>query len=488
VSQRYAETGLQRMRTGRALGKVFRQQKADRALGRPRDLWGFTDTPGADLLQLSVKPVRMVDLALWFGRRTPVEDLDGLLTWFREAFHPDSLDLIGTVILDEAEGEYEQVPFADARVTDAEVAEQLGAVPQAHGLPGNMEAIVPSLERRIGSSGFQLPPGLVLRVLASWLRGDIVVLVGEPGTGKTKFASLLGKAMQTYLELQPAVSVAIRADFDEAEFIGYERLGGGQQLRPFARDILDTDRPLDAYYAVLEEFNLATVETYLSSVLVAIQEAQRLVQLPSGEYRSLPVDTFILATCNSYIDDPETRTRVSAPAKRRAAVITMPNVLAARYADDGEEAVVDLAVQLIGTEQTQVKERADGGLASMFDPIRAAALDTVSSKDDLSTEARSGLRAIATALLDTPEGRSWFTMGLLRDLALAIAYAGRSSEAELIALSDAVADKIVPQLRGPHERADRLWAAVADLPGSQQIERLLDRMKQGPPEELLPLL
>jgi MoxR-like ATPase len=92
--------------------------------------------------------------------------------------------------------------------------------------------------------GYQLAEGLVRRVLTAWLRGDRVILVGQPGTGKTLFAGLLGRAMEAELGLEAPLLIPIRADFDEAEFIGYERLDGTPQLREFATAVLRTQTPL----------------------------------------------------------------------------------------------------------------------------------------------------------------------------------------------------------------------------------------------------
>lgn len=62
---------------------------------------------------------------------------------------------------------------------------------------------------------------------------------------------------------------------DEAELIGYERLDGTVHLQDFAREVLLNDAPLEARVVIFEEFNLASVETYLSAVLVATQERER---------------------------------------------------------------------------------------------------------------------------------------------------------------------------------------------------------------------
>ncbi|MGA5818563.1 AAA family ATPase [Kitasatospora sp. NPDC094028] len=542
VNERYPDTSLQRMRTdGVKWGKIFRQQKADKDSGRADDLWSLTETPGADLLAKPCKPVRMIDLAIWFGRHRDVSDLDELMAWYHEEFRPEVLDLPGTILLDSGvTAEYTAFPPVDRPVTDAELAAAFadteraatqtefaldadddddtatdtdadtdesdsidetdrtdqtdrtgepGETQQAGLIPASLDTIVAELDSRIAESGFTTPTNLVRRVLTAWLRGDMVVLIGQPGTGKTTFASNLATAMSAYLKLPSPVLIPIRSDFDEAEFIGYQQLDGTAQLREFATEVLNTGRPLDARVVILEEFNLATIESYLASVLIAAQEPKRRIRLPDGTHRALPVDAFILATCNSYLDEPETRTRISAPAKRRATVITMPNVLADRFEAGGEDAIVPLALDRIRDERERVQRRVDDGLASMFDQIRLARLATVETPDSLSPQTRSALTGICAAVLGSPEGRSWFTMGLLRDLALAVGYADRDDEeSELGALVDAVADKLVPQLRGPHARADELAAAVAGLTGAEHVVRLLDRMKDGAPEELLPLL
>lgn len=489
VNKDYPGSTLQRMRTGLyGKGKVFFQRKKDRSVGRDQDEWGLTATPGADLKSQKYEPVKIMDLALWFGRREEVSDIHELLDWFHETFKPDVLDLVGTALIDGVPEDYKAYAFDDQPVADGEIATELGGAQQAATLPSGFDVIVSEMETRLRKSNFRLHPGMVRRVLTAWLRGDMVILVGQPGTGKTAFASRLGEGMSDYLQLPPPLVVPITADFDEAEFIGYQQLDGQPQLRDFAREVLETERPLDAHVVILEEFNLATIESYLATVLIATQEASRQIRLPGGEQRTLPVDAFILATCNSYLDEPETRTRISAPAKRRATIITMPNLLAEQFDAEGSNIIVDLAIEQIEIERQRIQQRADAGLASMFDPVRAEALATVTDAESLSTEVRSALVDVASTILESPEGRSWFTMGLLRDLALAVAFAERTPDTELSALVDAVTDKLVPQLRGPHERATQLLGAIEGLPGVKHAERLLDRMKDGPPEELLPLL
>lgn len=494
---KYPGGGLQRQRNHLAnQGLVLVQHKA---VGKGRDRWSLTRHAGAELRERNQGSVRLIDLAIWFGRNVDVDALDPaitggvtdgaelLLRWFKHEFEPMRGDLIGTIYEDGVPANVSGTDFADT-VVDEGTYELLGSLPPAPVVSMTFPDLVSAVETYLNDERYELPEGLVRRVLTAWMRGDIVVLVGQPGTGKSLFANLIGRAMENLLDLDAPLVVPIRADFDEAEFIGYERLDGSPEFRDFTTGVLRTDDPLEARVVILEEFNLAAIETYLSSVLVASQDKERLVRLPAGEQAQLPIDTFIIATCNSYRDEPETRTRVSAPTKRRSTVITMPNVLGDRFDKDPDNAVLQLAINLISSERGRVERRGTRSAAAQFDGIRLSHLQTVTSLTDLSSEVRESLQLVTTAILDTSAGRSWFTLGLLRDVALNIAQAERSAGAELEALGYAVADKLVHQLRGSFADVEDLRNAYASLPNADEIDRLLDRMMDGPSDELLPLL
>lgn len=492
---KYPGGGLQRQRNHLMnQGLVFEQNKVPNG----RDTWALRPQAGAELVA-KTHALSLVDLALWFGRDVdtdtvppitgggPDQPLDRLTAWFISEFVPQVGDLMGTLYTLDLPAGAQAASFDDAPI-DAGTYELLGSLPPAPVVDGTLGDLVDALEARLASAGYVLPPGLVRRVLTAWMRGDIVILVGQPGTGKSLFANLLGRAMEAQLNLDAPLVVPIRADFDEAEFIGYERLDGSPEFREFTSTVLQTAEPLESRVVILEEFNLAAIETYLSSVLVAAQDQERLIRLPAGGQAQLPVDTFLIATCNSYRDEPETRTRVSAPTKRRATTITMPNVLGDRYDVDPDTAVLDLALDLIISERERIRSRGQRSAAAQFDGLRLANLDTVVHLDSLSENVRATLKSIAGAILESAAGRSWFTLGLLRDVALSIAHAERNETAELEALGQSVADKLIHQVRGNAADVEDFRRAYAVLPNAEEIDRLMERMLDGPSDELLSLL
>jgi len=56
------------------------------------------------------------------------------------------------------------------------------------------------------------------------------------------------------------------------------------------------------------------------------------------------------------------------------------------------------------------------------------------------------------------------------------------------ALGQSVADKLIHQVRGSGSDVEDFQAAYASLPNADEVQRLLDRMMDGPSDELLSLL
>lgn len=483
---RYPGRTLQRMRTDRVKGgRAFFQKKAT-----PEDVWGLRATCGSDLAgEGGGYPIRVADLAVWYGRGQDAADLEALIGWFKESFPIDQAGLLGTVYVEDYPSHYAEIPFGEARPTQTEYAEVLGSIPEPVRITQTPAELAAHLERAVAAAGFISAPGLLQRMVFGWVRGDLVILVGQPGTGKTKLAALIEEALREALGGNLiAIWLAVHPELDDADMIGYERLDGEPQLREFSRRVLLSEDPLGVHLVVLEEFNLAAVEAYLAPVLSAIQDPRRRVALPGGGEASLPIDALFLATCNSYLDEPETRLRLSYPTKRRSTVITMPNVLAQEFDVQGPSVIVTMAVEMIRQEHARVSERVSAGLGSSLDAARMAALASVTRPENFSEAVQEALRRLGEVLMSMPEGRLFFTMGILRDIALNLALAPRSEEEELLALGRAMADKVVHQLRGPKDRAVEFEAFTKDLPNWEELEQLLERMQSAPGDELLPLV
>lgn len=481
---RYPGRSLQRIRTDRVkAGAGLLQVKS-----KPTDSWGLTDDAASQLAAYVGDPVRLVDLAIWYGRDREVEGLDDLVLWFEDTFPLREAGLVGTVYTEDVPAHYSDLPLAVEPLSQNDYAEALGAAPAPKPYVGELSSLVNDLEQALDREGFISPGGLVRDVVSGWLRGDLVILTGAPGTGKTKFADTIGRALAKNLDELSTTWIAVHPEFDQTDVIGYEQLDGTPHLREFARRVLTTADPLGTHLIVIEELNLAVVETYLAPILVALQDPERRVTLPDGQEVKLPVDAFFLATCNSYLEEPETRRRLSFPTKRRATIITMPNVVAGGYDKGGSEGVLELGLRMVAEERKRIEVRRQSGLATALDDLRLSALSTVSSLTDLSPTTVAAWNKIVSALLDTPEGRNFLTLGLIRDVILKLAMAERTEEAELAALSSAIEQKLIHQLRGPVGRGDELGEASSGLPTHAEILRLIDQMKRGYSDELISLL
>jgi MoxR-like ATPase len=481
--ERYPGRSLQRIRKDRANdGSALVQTK-----GAGKDVWRLLPGCGQKLEALGSEgnyPVKLIDLAIWYGRDTNVTDLAKLEAWFLTLFPLAVSDLLGTLYEAGVPVAYGAVPLSASKLTQDDYADALrGVAPTPPSLSTDLAGMVSGIEDFMRARHFVPAGGLVLGVLGGWLSGDIVVLVGQAGTGKSTFSALIGQALQSLVGDVVTMWVPVRPDFDEADFLGYERLDGKPELRDFSIRVLRTERPLGTHLVILEECNLSTLENYLSSVLIATSDPGRRILLPGGEEVTLPVDTFFLATCNSYLDEPETRTRLSLASKRRCTIIHMPNVLYEDFVARGRDAIMDLTMEMIDQERAQLTERATASLTTAFDRLRLTRFETVKDARDLSEGLRSALTRLVERLLQTPQGRHYFTLAMLKSVAVAVALADRDEDSELAALGAVLLGKVVHQVRGVKSGVDEFLAAVESLPRHSEIAEIAARMRSAPGDE-----
>lgn len=484
IDERYPGRTLQRIRTDRAKdGSTFYQQKRSEG----KDLWGIRQTAG-DMLKRYVKDkVSIADLAVWYGRNKNVDSIQGLIDWFLDEF-PLNQDYISSLYTYERKCEYESIALASDPLDAHDYASIIGSARPTLVYEGSIDDLCSAVENRFRREHFVLIPGIVRRVISAWLKGEMAVLVGQPGTGKTKFAEIMELALRENLEDMYSTWIPIRTNTEESDLIGYERLDGSAHLREFSEQVLLSDNPLGVHLVVLEEFNLATLEDYLGSILIACQDPLRRVYLPSGEETTLPVESFFLATCNAYIDEPETRQRVSSPAKRRAEIIYVPNILRVEFENKGPGIIIEQTINLIQQERQSIAQRNSSGLRPSFDALREDALKTILDENSLSPEVRKCLTNIGMLLLSEAQTRDMFTMGVLKSIALGIAFAEREASQELTALGDAVTDKILHQLKGPTSFTQKLMEAVNPLPNANDIRELIGKISSPLGDEYITIL
>jgi hypothetical protein len=359
-----------------------------------------------------------------------------------------------------------------------------------------LQNVVTTIETFLAERHFAAPTGLVSRIVGGWLVGDIVVLAGAPGTGKTSLARSLGKALeqifagrfsQAFLEVGP--------DYDVAQFLGYENLAGEFSAGRFAKEVLFVGEPSDPRLVVLDEWNLSQIDTYFAPILSVIEtgvasrlpgridlgrlpeEAAKAITraqpgIDEGEW-SLPTDTFFLATCNSWVDEPETRLPISGPVKRRCRVISVPNALALRFEEKGQAAIIEISDMLLAQEMETLETRVQTGTPSVWDEHRRGALTRFSSFSALEGNVKETLMRVTRALLENPATSATFTVGLLRDVLLSTVYAGANAFA---ALGEQITDKVLHQVQGDTRVLESIVQITKALPNAAEIEVLARRM------------
>lgn len=401
--------------------------------------------------------IPLFDLAAWLYRHEDLpESLDEVEKKFRTEFHISSDEY--KQLFDAARPPATQY-FSPIAISEDELARLIHGVPPGPSMMGRSETdLVQHLENWVtNEEGLTLPVGFVQAFYGALVVQRFVVLAGRPGTGKTAFVRAFTEALSRFFANSVSlVEVSVGSDFSEADALGYEKISGGLAATELSRKLFLSERPRDIYVVLLDEMNLSQVDHYLARLLPAI-ESDAKVELPGhGSSSPFPPDAFVVGTVNSFLEE-STRMPLSSPVKRRSNIIEMPNALGEIVAS-GERGRFDKScIDLLKQTKVRIAKRAKEGFSSVLDSFRTQRLDAaLTAGSDVRSATFGDLLWGICQICDKSEMTS-LTFGLVQDVLDYVAMSGRPSN---VALSEQIAQKVVPQLSGPASVTEELLAYV----------------------------
>jgi MoxR-like ATPase len=414
----------------------------------------------------------LFDLACWLYLRADVESPEALLASARYNLKvPD--ELIGTIYSGVIPDDANMVALGAYPLEPEALAEVLETRPPPPDAPESLASITDKIVAALRAEGLEVDTGVVDAIVGAWITRDMVVLVGAPGTGKSTLAGAVARALADVVPEERFVHIPVGEDWTSGEVIGYENLAGRFVPKPLAR-ILQSTTPAYPHVVILEEFNLSKVEHYMPTVLHAIESDDPQIPLPGAPDGWLPIDTLIIATCNSPRDEPTTRIPVSGPTVQRMSVVEMPNLLHQRWQSDGEAGIVTVITNVLKVERAKLRARERNAASTWLDPVRAQQLGDHPKAEDLDAEALAKLVQLVATVLNTKDGQRWMTLRMLSDLAVRTLM--RPNGVQLRELVAVIQQKLVHQVREA-ETFDAIKAVCDGLPGSGSLNVAISRMQ-----------
>ncbi|GAB4208796.1 MAG: hypothetical protein Fur0019_14970 [Tibeticola sp.] len=471
---KYSGGTLQRARTT----DNFRE-----ALERPSTReWSFT----ADYLDklealLPASPdghkqrIPLFDLAAWLYRYENLPDsLDDVETKFRTEFNINDAEYAR---LFDPGRPSQALYFAPLPVTEEELAQLVHGVPPGPSMLGRSEAdLVQHLERWVtDEEGLTLPTGFIQSFYGALVAQRFVVLAGRPGTGKTAFVRAFTEALSRFFaNAVSLVEVSVGSDFSEADALGYEKISGGLAATELSRKLFLSERPRDIYVVLLDEMNLSHVDHYFARLLPALESDSR-VELPGhGSSSPFPPDAFVVGTVNSFLEE-STRVPLSSPVKRRSNIVEMPNTLGEIVASDDRQKFDKACVDMLKQTKARIDKRGRDGFGSVLDTFRTQRLNAaLTDGSEVRSAAFRDLLWGICQVCAKSEATS-LTFGVVQDVLDYVAMSGRPWK---VALSEQLAQKIVPQLSGPATVCEELLAfATAADAGAGEFDAAISALQ-----------
>ena len=172
---------------------------------------------------------------------------------------------------------------------------------------------------------------------------------GKTGTGKTEFVKAFARGLEKALagtgDEVHLVDVEVGEETAEHDLIGYFNLDGAYVPSSVIERLNSGDPDRDIYIVLLDEMNLAPVDTYAGKLIASMRTTCRWIfpaHAAGGAGATTtwlpPRGACIVGTMNSYLEDP-TRKMLSRPVTRRTQPIEMPDSL--REDRQGLQADVD---------------------------------------------------------------------------------------------------------------------------------------------------
>lgn len=406
--------------------------------------------------------IPLFDLAAWLYRHEDLPNsLDNVETKFRTEFKINDDEYAR---LFDASRPLPAQYFSPLAITDEELAQLIHGVPPGPSMMGRSEAdLLWHLEHHVTVvEGLTLPAGFVQSFYGALVAQRFVVLAGRPGTGKTAFVRAFTEGLSTFFANAVAlVEVSVGSDFSEADAIGYEKISGGLAATELSRKLFLSERPRDIYMVLLDEMNLGQVDHYLARLLPAI-ESDAKVELPGCDSLSqFPPDAFVVGTVNSFLEE-STRMPLSSPVKRRSNIIEMPNALGEIVASNDRLKFDQARIDMLRQTKDRIDKRTRVGLGSVLDTFRVQRLTAALTNGSEVSSAAFGDLLWCICKACAASDSTALTFGVVQDVLDYVAMSGRPWT---VALSEQVAQKIVPQLSGPAQVCEELLAVTTAADG-----------------------